>query len=210
MLRVRLIVLSLISLAAVTASAEEGEQPKYEEGEHYAVLANATPSQAPEGKTELIEFFWYGCPHCHEMEPLLKAWLEERTETVHLQLIPAIFSSRWAIGARVYYTLQELDRLDLHPIVFSLVHEQGRPLMAADGIGRMLEPFDIDPAEFSETFRSQAVTDQLETSRELPKQYGINGVPVLVVDGRYRITTRNARDYEMLLDIADYLVREKP
>lgn len=209
----RLAMLGLASLLTATAPAHEAaDHPdhKFEEGQHYTVLENIPPAEVPDGKTELIEFFWYGCPHCYRLEPLLKPWLEERTDTVHVRFVPAVFSARWVVGARVYYTLELMDRLDLHPVVFNLVHEQGRPLQSGEGIGRMLEIFEIDPEAFAETFRSQAVTDRLEEARELPKTYGIDGVPALAVDGRYRITTRNATNYQMLLDIADFLVHEKP
>lgn len=209
----RLAALGLASLLTATAPAHEAaDHPdhKFEEGQHYTVLENIPSAEVPEGKTELIEFFWYGCPHCYRLEPLLKPWLEERTDTVHVRLVPAIFSARWVVGARVYYTLELMDRLDLHPVVFNLVHEQGRPLQSGEGIGRMLEIFEIDPEAFAETFRSQAVTDRLEEARELPKTYGIDGVPALAVGGRYRITTRNATNYQMLLDIADFLIHEKP
>ena len=210
MIPLRLAALGLAGLLTVTASADDSEAPQYSEGQNYTVLENVPPAQAPEGKTELIEFFWYGCPHCHRLEPLLHSWLKERSDTVHLRLVPAVFSARWAVGARVYYTLEAMDRLDLHPVIFNLVHEQGRPLKTGEGVGRMLEIFDVDPAVFAETFRSQTVTDRLEEARELPEAYGIDGVPALAVDGRYRITTKNATSYQMILDIADFLVREKP
>ena len=210
MIPLRLAALGLAGLLAVSAPADDSETPPYEEGQHYTVLENVPPTQAPEGKTELIEFFWYGCPHCYRLEPLLQPWLEERADTVHLRLVPAVFSARWAVGARVYYTLEEMDRLDLHTVVFELVHEQDRPLKTGEGIGRMLEIYGIDPAAFAATFRSQAVTDRLEEARELPEAYGINGMPALAVDGRYRITADNAGSYQMFLEIADFLIREKP
>ena len=210
MIPLRLAVFGLAGLLAATASADDSAPPQYMENRHYTVLENVPPAQAPEGKTELTEFFWYGCPHCHKIEPMLKQWLEERADTVQLRLLPTVFSARWAVGARVYYALESMDRLDLHPVIFSLVHEQGRPLKTGEGIGRMLAPFEIDPAAFAEVFRSQAVTDRLEEARELPEAYGIDSVPALVVDGRYRITTKNATSYQMILDIADFLIREKP
>lgn len=209
----RLTTLGLASLLTATAPAHEAaDHPdhKFEEGQHYTVLENIPSAEMPEGKTELIEFFWYGCPHCYNLEPLLKPWLEERADTVEVRLVPTVFSTRWVAGARVYYTLELLDRLDLHPVVFNLVHEQGRPLQSGEGIGRMLEVFEIDPKAFAETFRSQAVTDRLEEAREFPKAYGIDGVPALVVDRRYRVAPRNVANYQMLLDIADFLIHEKP
>lgn len=213
MTSLRLAMLGLASLLTAAAPAHESgdhSDQKFEEGKHYTVLENIPSAEVPEGKTEVIEFFWYGCPHCYRLEPLLKPWLEERADTVHMRLVPTVFSARWAVGARVYYTLELMGRLDLHPVVFNLVHEQGRPLQSGEGIGRMLEVFEVDPAAFAETFRSQAVTDRLEEARELPKTYDIDGVPALAVDGRYLITTRNATHYQMLLDIADFLIHEKP
>ncbi len=221
MLRTRRWMLPLCGLFAVSIVMAQEEAPSaeeasasevvYEAGTHYTVVDGLPSPDTPEGKTELVEFFWYGCPHCFRLEPLLNEWLEERADTVHLTLVPAVFSARWAIGARLYYTLAEMDRLDLHTTVFHLVHEQGRPLKSSEGIARMLGTFDVDAAEFSKIYRSQAVTDRLEAeAKELPKRYGINGVPALVVGGRYMISTRNASSYQELLNIADYLIRKAP
>lgn len=206
----RLATAALAGLLAAPVLAEEAEAPAYQEGRHYTVFRDEPAAQAPEGKTEVLEFFWYNCPHCNELEPLLAAWLEERAATVQPRLVPAVFNARWAIGARVYYALEEMERTDLHATVFKLVHEQGRPLKTGEGIGRMLEPFGVEPAAFAETFRSQAVSDRLEATRHLPELYRIKGVPALIVDGRYRIGTSNATDYQEMLDIADYLVRTDP
>ncbi len=209
----RLATVALASLLGVPALAEEASEapaPTYQEGRHYAVFRDEPAAPAPEGKTEVLEFFWYNCPHCNELEPMLSAWFEERADTVQPRLVPAVFNARWAIGARVYYTLEEMGHADLHATVFKLVHEQGRPLKTGESIGRMLEPFGMDPAAFAETFRSQAVSDHLEATRHLPDLYEITGVPALVVDGRYRIGSNNAASYQEMLDIADYLVRTDP
>lgn len=188
----------------------EGEEPEFRKNKHYVVKRRMPDTEAPEGKTELMEFFWYGCPHCFRLEPVLKEWLEERTDTVHLRLLPTVFNSRWAIGARTYYTLEEMDRLDLHPVIFSLVHEQGRPMRSGEGIGRMLAPFDMDPTEFAKVFRSEAVTERIDEAKEIHEKYDIEGVPAIAIDGKYLITTKHVTSYEMLLDVADYLIREKP
>ena len=195
------------------APAVEVEMPAmvYEVGTHYTIVDGSPSPDIPEGKTELLEFFWYGCPHCFKLEPLLNEWLEERTDTVHLTLVPAVLNARWAVGARLYYTLEEMDRLDLHTKAFYLVHEQGRPLKSSEGIARMLSPFGVDAKEFTKIYKSQAVTDRVEAeARELPKSYDISGVPALVVGGRYLIGSRNASSHQEMLDIADYLIREAP
>ena len=189
---------------------EDGVEPEFKRNKHYTVKRRMPPTEAPEGKTELMEFFWYGCPHCFRLEPLLKEWLAERTDTVHLRPLPTVFNSHWAIGARTYYTLEKMDRLDLHPVVFNLVHEQGRPMKSGEGIGRMLATFDVDPTEFAKVFRSEAVTERVDEAKEIHEKYDIEGVPALAVDGKYLITSKHVTSYQMLLDIVDYLIREKP
>ena len=191
----------------------EAELPTFDRNTHYSLISPPAETQAPEGKTEVLDFFWYGCPHCFILEPLLAAWLEERADTVHARHLPAIFSARWSLGARVYYTLMELDRLDLHAKVFHLVHDQGRPLRSAAGIARMLEPFGIDPKAFTDTFLGAEVDARLEAAEKLTEQFkdqGLGGVPALAVGGRYLITSKHATSYQEILDIADYLIRETP
>ena len=199
--------------AAAADTQAEAALPSYDLGTHYSVIAPPVETQAPEGKTEVIDFFWYGCPHCFILEPLLTEWIAERAETVHARHLPAIFSARWELGARVYYTLEELDRLDLHAQVFHLVHEQRRPLKSAAGIARMLEPFDVDPKAFKDIFLGDAMDAHLDAAKKSTKQFkghGLGGVPALAVGGRYLVTSKHATSYQELLDIADYLLRENP
>ncbi len=213
MLRFRALMmpLGILFAASIAVAEEDAAVVSYEEGTHYTVVFGVPAPEAPEGKTEVLEFFWYGCPHCFKLEPLLKKWLEERADTVHLRPVPAVFSARWTTGARLYYTLEEIGRLDLHTTVFYLIHEQGRSIKSSESIARMLEPFGIDTQKFMEVFLSQAVTDRLEAeAKELPKQYDIRGVPSLAVNGRYLVTSPNASTRQEMLDIVDYLIRETP
>ena len=205
--------ITLLTLALFAGPVQAGDATAgamtFTEGTHYDVLSDMPEPETHEGRTELMEFFWYGCPHCYKLDPLLGEWLEEREDTVQLRLMPTIFNARWAVGARIYYTLEALDRLDLHTVVFQAMHEQGRPLKTAEGISRLLTPFKVDAKQFTEMFRSEEVSKKVEATRDLPEDYGITGVPALVVDGKYRVTSRHATSYQMMLDIVDYLLREK-
>ena len=214
----RILLAALAGMLAAATHAEAPEKaggaaaPEYRADAHYAVLAepDAAPADAA-APPEVLDFFWYGCPHCFQLEPHLAAWIEERADAVRVRHVPAVFSKRWVPGARLYYALEELGRTDLHAAVFRLRHEQGRRLQSADGIARMLEPFGVEPEAFAAAFRGEAVNEKMAASEELPKRYGITGVPALVVAGRYLVTTGHAGgDYPEMLAIADWLLERRP
>ena len=216
MRRAALAALAWTLAAAAHAEAPEtaaaAAAPKYRAGVHYAPLAapDAPPADAA-APPEVIDFFWYGCPHCFALEPHLSEWTERHAATARVRHVPAVFSKRWVPGARLYYALEQLERLDLHAAVFHLVHEQGRPLQSADGIARMLEPFGLDPAAFAAAFRSETVSERVTAAQELPERYGITGVPALVVAGRYLVTTRHAGGgHPEMLAIAGWLLEARP
>ena len=208
--------LALAALAWTLTAAAHAEAPdaapKYQAGTHYALLdaPDAPPADA-DARPEVLDFFWYGCPHCFSLEPHLAAWTEAHAATARVRHVPAVFSKRWVPGARLYYALEELGRLDLHATVFRLMHEQGRPLRSADGIARMLAPFGLDPAAFAAAFRGETVSAWVNAAEELPGRYGITGVPALVVAGRYLVTTRHAGgDHPEMLAIAGWLLETRP
>ena len=214
----RILLAALAGALAAAAHAESPERaggaaaPEYRADAHYAVLAepDAAPADAA-APPEVLDFFWYGCPHCFQLEPHLAEWIEQRADAVRVRHVPAVFSKRWVPGARLYYALEELGRTDLHAAVFHLRHEQGRRLQSADGIARMLEPFGVEPAAFAAAFRGEAVNEKMAASEELPKRYGITGVPALVVAGRYLVTTGHAGgDYPEMLAIAGWLLEHRP
>ena len=186
-------------------------EPEYRADRHYTLLAEPGAPADAAAPPEVLDFFWYGCPHCFKLEPHLAEWAEQHADTVRVRHVPAVFSKRWVPGARLYYALEELERTDLHAAVFHLRHEQGRKLQSADGIGRMLEPFGVDPAAFAAAFRGAEVNAKMAASEELPKRYGITGVPALVVAGRYLVTTGHAGgDYPEMLAIAGWLLERRP
>ena len=209
------------ALAWTLAAAAHADQPageggaaeaKYRADAHYAVLAEPDAAPADAGALpEVLDFFWYGCPHCFLLEPHLAAWTERHADAVRVRHVPAVFSKRWVPGARLYYALEKLGRTDLHAAVFRLRHEQGRKLQSADGIARMLEPFGVDPAAFAAAFRAEEVNAKMAAAEALPKRYGITGVPALVVAGRYLVTTGHAGgDYPEMLAIAGWLLERRP
>ena len=207
--------LALAALAWTLAAAAHAEAPeaapKYRAGAHYALLDEPDAPADADALPEVIDFFWYGCPHCFSLEPHLAEWTAAHAATARVRHVPAVFSKRWVPGARLYYALEELGRLDLHATVFRLMHEQGRPLRSADGIARMLAPFGLDPAAFAAAFRGETVSAWVSAAEELPGRYGITGVPALVVAGRYLVTTRHAGgDHPEMLAIAGWLLETRP
>ncbi len=174
----------------------------------YRVLKTPQPVEAG-AKIEVIEFFWYGCPHCYELEPTLKKWVAKLPKDVEFRRIPAIPAARWAPMARTYYTLEALGELNrLHGEVFDAVHRDHVKLddeatqldwMASKG---------IDRRKFSETAKSFSVQTKVTRATMMSQSYEIEGVPALVVDGKYMTAPSLANGIEPMFGVLDELVNK--
>lgn len=200
-----------------TALAQEGgdtgtQQPEFTEGKHYALIEPAQPTDNP-GKVEVMEVFWYGCPHCYDFEPQLARWTkEEMPEYAVFKRLPAVLNRQWEVHARAYYTAQALGVLDeVHKPLFDAIHEDNRRLNDNEAIAEFFGEHGVRPENYLSTSESFAVENKLRRAATLPGRLGVSGVPAMVVNGKYRIDARMAGSYESLLDVVEYLVAlEKP
>lgn len=179
------------------------------EGFDYELVSPPIPSNTPD-KVQVVELFWYGCPHCYAFEPHVLAWLKKKPENVEFVRIPAVFrNDRWELHARLFYALEVLGKQEeLTPIIFDAIHKQRNPLKDRDAIAELLEEHGIARLDFEEAMDSFAVNLRANRAKDLSRRYGIDGVPAIVVDGRYRITTTLARTNDNMLTITDALVAE--
>ena len=176
-------------------------------GADYEVLPHPVPTEAPKGKVEVVEVFWYGCPHCYRFEPFVERWLKHAPETAYFVRIPATLNPGWTIHARLYYALELMGELDrLHPLIFKAIHEQGRSLRNERAIERFLEAHGVDIEAFRNAFHSLEVETRLREDRDRVRRYGIHGVPAVVVAGKYKTSGSLAGSYERMIAIIDYLV----
>lgn len=143
-------------------------------------------STEPGAKVEVIEFFWYGCPHCFDLEPTLKKWLAKLPADVTFKRVPAIFRQSWVAGAQTYYTLETMGELDrMHGKVFDAIHVDRQAFNDIGTISTWMSKNGIDGKKFEDTAKSFAVSGKVQRAQQMSAAYQLTGVPALVVDGKY-------------------------
>jgi len=174
-----LLLLSLTVLSAANVHAD------LLEGKNYTVLKTPQPTR-DDSKIEVLEFFWYGCPHCDSLHPHVKAWAKDIAQDLDFRYVPAIFRPNWATGAKAFYTLEIMGLLDpLHDKMYQAIHREKVDLNDETILFGWIEKQGIDRKKFEDTFRSFSVQNQLAKSTQMSRQYQLTGVPALVVNGKY-------------------------
>jgi thiol:disulfide interchange protein DsbA len=161
-------------------------------GQHYRPLSPAQPTSVAPGKIEVVEVFWYGCTHCYALEPFIQAWLKKLPPDVEFVRVPVIWSSTHRAHARMYYTLQALGKVDaLHTKVFDEMHQNRKPLVGGSDADTLKaqQAFatanGISATDFANAFNSFTVQSKLQQAEELTTRYKVEGVPLIVINGKY-------------------------
>ena len=189
-----------ILLAASTAVAKP-----FEEGVQY-VPVKPQPAVGSGDQVEVIEFFWYGCPHCRDFEPTLTKWAAGLPANVSLTQMPVMFGGAADLHAQVYYALEGMGELPrVHEKLFHAMHVEKRKLRTREAVDAFLEESGVDMDKYREAMNSFAVAAKVNRARALMRRYGIRGVPALVVDGRYR-SGSGFRSYEEMTEVVDHMV----
>jgi thiol:disulfide interchange protein DsbA len=175
-----------------SATAPEGPAQQWQPGTHYDLLAVPQPTSVGRDKVEVIEIFWYGCSHCFALDPALESWKLSKPAHIEFVRIPVIWSSpTHTQHARLYFTLQALNRLDLHPKVFEAIHRGGRMLAGpTDDAARaqqmaFLKEHGVTEQDFNNAYDSAAVKTNLRRAAQATEAYAAGSVPLIVVNGRY-------------------------
>lgn len=176
-------VLMVFVFGAAPSMAEE-----YTENMHYELVTPPQPTSVAD-KVEVVELFWYGCPHCYQFEPTLQKWIKAKPANVAFVRVPGIFRPEWSVLARAYYTAEALGVLDkVHDPIFGAVHELKRPLQSEDQIAAFFAEQGVKEEDFRKTFRSFAIETKVRRAQELSQRYGAKGVPTMIVNGKYRVS----------------------
>lgn len=180
----------------------------------YAAL---NPPQATDGggKIEVVEFFWYGCPHCYTLEPEVIAWAKRAPKDVAFKRVPAYPSEAWGEGAKIYYTLEAMGLLDAyHQKVFEAMHKDNVNLQNKGLRETWLKKNGIDVAKYNEAEKSFTVASKLARARQMTQSYKVDGVPRVVVNGKYYTAGELAGGTHRVFPVVDQLVemarRESP
>ena len=201
------------SAAAVFASslwpsAAQADANKPVAGTDYLALDPLAPVEAPVGKIEVLEFFWYNCPHCNTFEPMLAAWIKKLPSDVYFRRVPVAFREEFVPQQRLYYALEAMGLLDkLHAKVFAAIHTEKQNLSTAEAIAAWVAKQGVDRAAFSQQFNSFGVVTKANKARKLQDSYQIQGVPSLGVAGRFYVDGELARNnMQTALKIVETLV----
>ena len=195
--------LSLLMLALVAAPLIALAQGKPQ----YTELKPPQPVDTDGKKIEVIEFFWYGCPHCYDLEPLLENWVKKLPPDVQFRPIPAVFNERWAHDAAIFYTFEALGVLPkLHRPFFDAIHRDHLRTDDQKAMTEWLSRNGVDPKKFFETMKSFGVQSKTRRAAQLSVAYKIDGTPAMAVQGRYTVSADQGRSHEGMLDTVSQLV----
>lgn len=202
--RSTLLKLALGLAALVFAAAALAQQPLRQKVEYDLIAPQPT---ATGDRIEVVEFFWYGCPHCNNLQPPLEGWLKRKPTDVELRRVPAVFRESWIPHARVYYALEALGEVGrLHQAVYRAIHVEKQSLMTPEAIAAWASRNGIEPARWSATYNSPEIDRKIEESKKHTIAYAIEGTPSLVVDGRYLTSSGKAESMPQVITILDGLI----
>ena len=198
------------------APAPSPSMSQWRPGLHYTVLGHPGAPTVAKGKVLVNEVFWYGCSHCYALDPKLEDWKKHKPEFIEFARIPVIWGPAHRQHARLFYTLQKLGREDLHPKVFTTIHELHDPLMAAtDEAARamhlaFLKDNGVTEKQFNDAYDSADVAQKVDQAASLTNAYEVSAVPTMIVAGAYSTSVTQAGGEEQLLSlINDLAIREQ-
>jgi protein dithiol oxidoreductase (disulfide-forming) len=199
----------LAAAAALSPAALLAQLKQPREGAEYLVLKRPVNVNVPPGKVEVIEFFWYSCPHCNAFEPRLEPWIERLPADVVMKRVPVAFRDDFVPQQRLFYTLEALGKLDeLHGKVFHSIHVDRMPVDRDDSILDWAGKQGLDQAKFTELYRSFDVTSKARRATQLQDAFQVQGVPAMGIAGRYYTDGTIAGNSDRILQVSDYLIAQ--
>ena len=178
-----------------------------QEGTDYLTLDKTAPTEAATGKIEVVEFFWYSCPHCNAFEPQLESWIKKLPKDVVIRRVPVSFRPEFEPQQRLYYVLESMGKVDeMQMKVFNAIHLERQPLTNGDQIAAWVEKQGINKAAFVEAYNSFPIVTKVRKATQLQDQYKVQGVPAIGIAGRFYTDGTQAGTMERALIITDYLI----
>lgn len=194
----------------LSVGAQTGSAAQYQEGTSYQSIVPEQPTLT-QGKIEVVELFWYGCPHCHRFEPFIERWLKEKPANVEFVRMPAILRPEWAIHARAFYAAESLGVLDkIHAPLFTAIHAHKQKLDTEDSLMAFFADHGVSNDDFKKAFKSFSVDAKVRRAQELGRRYGVTGTPALVIQGKYRTGGTICQcSFGEMLNIATFLAEKE-
>ena len=177
--------LLLVTMLLAGLAVAPGASAQFTAGKDYLIISPPQPTDSG-NKVEVLEFFWYGCPHCNSLQPSLGAWLKQKPADVEFRRVPAVLGQSWIPLTQVFYTLEALGITEkFHHDVFAAIHKDKVRLQDPETLFDWVAKRGVDRKKFTDTYSSFGVRSRVQRAIEMSRTYGIPGTPALVVDGRY-------------------------
>jgi protein dithiol oxidoreductase (disulfide-forming) len=188
--------LYLLLLVSSQTHAEDG----------YTTITPAQPTQTGD-KIEVLEIFWYACPHCYDFEPFVHRWLENKAENVVFRRMPGIFRKSWIPHAKAYFTAKKLGILDdIHRPIFDAIHKDKKKIHDDAAFKKFFIKHGVDKAEFVKIYESDEVDTKVKQAFVMGQRYKVTGVPAVIVNGKYMVSGTTAGSFSNMLKVIDTLV----
>jgi len=199
----------MLSVTAWLGHTSAWAQQAFRSGKDYITLERPVATEAGTGKIEVLEFFWYSCPHCNQFEPAFEQWAKNAPKDVVVRRVPVAFRDDFVPQQRLYYTLEAMNLVEkMHIRVFTAIHGEKLMLNSDAAVLAWAEKQGIDKTKFEQAYKSFGVATKSKRAVQLQNDFKIEGVPSLGVAGRFYIDGTLAGSMPRALQVADALIAQ--
>ena len=200
---------TLITVGLFVMTAQATDNIPLEAVKKYVELSNPVPVLDP-GKIEVVELFWYGCPHCYYFSQTINPWAKNLPKDVNFKRIPALFGDPWDAHGQLFITLETMGVEDkIHNSVFNAIQKEGRDLTKPEDMADFVANQGVNRTDFLKNLNSLAIRSKMDQYKELAHKYGIQSVPAMIVNGKYRFDLITTGGPEQAINIADQLISKE-
>lgn len=205
MIKMKHLVLSAMTVSVMAMSGLANAAEPFVAGKDYTVLSNPGKVEKP-GMIEVREFFWYGCPHCYRLEPYVASWLASKPANINFVRSPAAMNPVWEQNARGYYAVELMGLTNkVHKPLFDAIHQKNQRLFDQKSLANFYQGYGVDSNKFNAMFKSFAVSGKIAQSKQLAQAYQLDGVPALVVNGKYVVKGEDQK----VIQVVNYLINRE-
>ena len=196
--------ISVLSLGSMGSIAQD----KFVAGQHYQVIKRPVRTSDP-NKVEVVEVFWYGCPHCNSFRPVFNQWKQKQDDSVNIVRSPAMWNKSMVVHARIFYTAKALGLGKvMHKEIFDAMHIKRKRLLKEGEIYALFQKHNVSKEKFNKVFSSFGVNSQVQQAESRARSYGITGTPEVIINGKYRTSSRIAGNAN-IFEVIDFLVEKE-
>lgn len=206
-LQKQLLVWAMGIVVAMSAGLVHAET--FREGVDYTALKQPIQTSDP-SMIEVREFFWFGCPHCFKLESFAQAFAKDLPEGVVFMQTPAPLNKSWMNHAHAFYVMEALGKTEeMVPALFNQLHVAKNKIFTQEQLAAFFEKYDVPTSDFNKLFQSFSVRTKVRQAEAFARAARLNGVPAMVVNGKYVVGTRQAKGFPRMMQIVNFLIEKE-